>query len=231
LFDTQFGAVANLGAIACACSGQNTLTLTPITNTPVVSSYPDLQPSFAFVASQTSNGSVTANINLVGARNCYKWNGNLQCGSGDLIAGNVYRLTPLAALNSGLGGFVCDSIGVNNQATAIEMIIDGGGSAIVGGVKGYLQIRPAVNIVNWQVMADQSGSIVVDILGATAAIPTTSIVGSGNKPTLSTSQYSGVVTPSGWTQTLLAAGTWLGFNVTSATTVTRVSVVLALDRQ
>src|ERR1700730_16868528 len=111
LLDTQFAAVASLGSIPCAAAGQNTIALTPFTNTPTVSSYPDLAPSFVFAAAQTSTGAVTINAALVGARNAYKWNGSVQCGAGDIIAGNVYRATPLAALNSGSGGGVFVAVG------------------------------------------------------------------------------------------------------------------------
>src|ERR1700719_4972351 len=106
LIDTQFAAVASLGSIPCAAAGQNTIALTPFSGTPTVSSYPDLAPSFVFAAAQTSTGSVTINANLVGARNAYKWNGFQPCGALDIVAGLVYRATPLQALNSGSGGVV-----------------------------------------------------------------------------------------------------------------------------
>src|ERR1700719_3216795 len=140
LLDTQFAAVAALGSIPCAAAGQNTIALTPFSGTPTVSSYSDLAPSFVFAAAQTSNGSVTINANLVGARNAYKWNGSVLCGSGDIIAGNVYRATPLQALNGGSGGFVVDAIGVGNNLADAEFFIDGGGVAITTGVKGWLRI-------------------------------------------------------------------------------------------
>lgn len=231
LLDTQFAAVAALGAIPCACSGTNTLTLTPLTNTPTISSYVDLQPSFVFVASQTSTAAVTANINLVGARNVYKWNGSQACASGDIIAGNIYRLTPLAALNGGLGGFVCDAIGVLNNQSDVQFIIDGGGVAITAGIKGFIRIPFPCNFASWAIMADQSGSIVIDVLGAQTAIPTTSIVGPGNKPTLTSAQFQNFQTISGWTTSSTPTGDfWLGFNVTSATTVTRVTLDISLHR-
>src|SRR5580704_9584535 len=126
LLDTQFAAVAALGSIPCAAAGQNVISLTPFTNTPTIASYPDLAPSFVFAAAQTSNGSVTINAALVGARNAYKWNGSVQCGNGDIIAGNVYRATPLQALNVGAGGFVVDAIGANNNVAELPFIISGG---------------------------------------------------------------------------------------------------------
>ena len=227
--DGQFSAVAALGSIPCAAAGQNTIALTPFTNTPTVSSYPDLAPSFVFAAAQTSNGSVTINTALVGARNAYKWNGSQQCGSGDIIAGNVYRATPLAALNSGSGGFVVDTIGTSNNAADIEFVIDGGGVAITTGVKGYFRLPFAATINAWAVMADQSGSIVIDILRAPNTVPTVSMIGAGQKPILSSQQFAAAA-PSGWTSTTFANNDWIGFNVVSVTTVTRVTVDLALAK-
>lgn len=229
LFDNQFSAVAALGSIPCACAGQNTLSLTPFSNTPTISSYPDLAPSFVFAAAQTSNGAVTANVNLAGGRNVYKWQGAQQCGSGDIVAGQVYRLTPLLALNGGAGGFVCDAIGVSNNQADIEFIIDGGGSPITTGNKGWLHIPFPCVISAWRVMADQSGSIVVDVLRTHDAFPVTSMVGGGNKPTLTAQQFNEVA-PSGWTSTAFVADDWVAFNVISAATVTRVTVVLTLNK-
>jgi hypothetical protein len=227
LFDNQFAAVAALGAVPCACAGQNTLSLTPFSNTPTISSYPDLAPSFVFAAAQTSNGAVTANVNLAGGRNVYKWNGSQQCGSGDIIAGNVYKLTPLLALNGGAGGFVCDAIGVSNNNVDVQIIIGGSGSPITTGNKGWIHIPFSATIFAWRILADQSGSIAVDILRANNAFPVASMVGAGNKPTL-TAQQIAEVAPSGWTSTAVVPDDWVAFNVTSATTVTQVTVVLSM---
>ncbi len=230
LLDTQFGAVAALGAIPCAASGQNAIALTPLANTPTVSSYPDLQPSFVFVAAQTSNGAVTANVSLTGARNVYKWNGTQLCSSGDIIAGNTYRLTPLLALNSGAGGFVCDAVGVNNNLLDIEFLIDGGGSAITTGNKGSFHIPWGVTIFGWRVIADQSGSIAVDILRLNNGVPVASMVGGGNKPTLTASQFNAFTAVSGWTSTVLIPDDWISFSVSSAATITRATIVLSTNR-
>jgi hypothetical protein len=225
LIDTQFAAVAALGSIPCAAVGQNIIALSPFSNTPTISSYPDLAPSFVFAAAQTSNGSVTINVALNGARNAYKWNGSQQCGAGDIIAGNVYRATPLAALNGGLGGFVVDAIGVNNNLGAIEFVISGGGSAITTGVKGFLAVPFSATIPAWALIGDQSGSIAIDILRANAAVPVVSMVGGGTKPNLTAAQVS-AGNPTGWTSIQINANDYLGFNVTSVTTVTQVTLSL-----
>jgi hypothetical protein len=229
LFDTQFAAVASLGSVPCAAAGQNAIALTPFANTPTIASYPDLAPSFVFVAAQTSNAAVTLNVNLVGARNCYKWNGGQAMGNGDLVAGQVYRAIPLQALNGGAGGFVVDTVGVASSFGAFEFVIDGGGSAITTGNKGQLYIPFACTINAWQVIADQVGSIAVDILRLNLGFPVASIVGAGNKPTL-TAQQVVAVAPSGWTSTALLLDDFIAFNVTSAATVTRVTVSLRVNR-
>ena len=233
LLDTQFSAVAALGSIPCAAAGQNTISLTPFTNTPTVVSYTDLAPSFVFAAAQTSNGSVTINASLIGARNAYKWNGAQQCGSGDIVAGFIYRATPLQALNGGSGGFVVDSFGPAANVPGgfngfdIPFVIDGGGVAITNGNKGQLHIPFFGTITAWRLIGDQVGSITVDILRANLGVPSVSMVGGGTKPFLSASQQNLGTAPAGWTSTALSYDDWIAFNVTAAATITRATVVLS----
>ncbi len=120
-----------------------------------------------------------------------------------------------------------------DAATAdIVFIIDGGGSAITTGQKGHLEIPFACTILQATLLADQSGSIVVDIWKDTYAnFPPTdadSITASA-PPTLSSAQNSQDSTLTGWTKTI-AAGDILAFNVDSATTVTRVTLSLKVKR-
>ena len=112
---------------------------------------------------------------------------------------------------------------------SVAIVIDGFGAVIGTGQKGQLRIPFNATITRWDVMADQSGSVVIDILRANNAIPSVSMVGAGNKPTLTASQFTGAAV-SGWTSTALSAADFIAFNVTSATTVTRVSVNLLCTR-
>ena len=113
----------------------------------------------------------------------------------------------------------------------IPFIIDGGGSAITTGQKGHIDVPFAGTITGWTIVADQSGSIVIDIWKA--AYPTVPVVGGTitgtEKPTLSTAQVNQDTTLTTWT-TGLAAGDILAFNVDSVATVTRVSVNLRAIR-
>jgi hypothetical protein len=235
LFDTQFAAVAALGLIPCAASaGPNNIALTPFAGTPVVTSYPDLGPSFVFAAAANSTGAVTLNVSGVGARNAYKWGGFIPgggvapVGNGDILAGGVYRAIPLQALNGGSGGFVVDAIGANLPFSTLAFVISGGGSAITTGVKGFIPVNFGCLINEWSVIGDQSGSIQIDILRANNAVPAASIVGGGTKPNLTAAQYASYVPPSGWISTTLTRLDWIGFNVTSVATVTQVTIALDL---
>jgi hypothetical protein len=111
----------------------------------------------------------------------------------------------------------------------VQFVITGGGGALTTGNKGWLHIPVAVAITEWRVLADQSGSVVVDILRTNNGFPSTSMVGGGNKPTLSSAQFN-QATPSGWTSTALAVDDWVAFNVTSASTVTEITVCLTCTR-
>ena len=110
----------------------------------------------------------------------------------------------------------------------IPFSIDGSGVAITTGVKGYIVIPFDCTITGWDLVADQSGSIVIDVWKDTYAnFPPTvadTIAGS-EKPTLSSVQKNQDLTLSSWT-TAITAGDVLGFNVDSAATVTRVMLTL-----
>jgi len=114
----------------------------------------------------------------------------------------------------------------NIKTRTITFIIDGGGSAITTGVKGFLEIPFACTIQSWTILADQSGSIVVDVWKDTYANypPTVADTIAGTeKPTLSSATKNRDTSLTSWT-TAITAGDILGFNVDSAATVTKVTL-------
>ena len=123
-------------------------------------------------------------------------------------------------------------LAANMKLADIAFIIDGGGSAITTGQKGHLEIPFACTIVQVTTLADQSGSIVVDIWKDTYAnFPPTdadSITASA-PPTLSSTQKAQDSTLTNWTLAI-AAGDILAYNVDSITTVTRVLISLKVER-
>lgn len=110
----------------------------------------------------------------------------------------------------------------------IEFVIDGGGDAISTGIKGDLEVPFACTITAATALADQSGSIVVDIWKDTYANypPTDADSITASAPvTISAATKAQDTTLTGWT-TSITAGDILRFNVDSASTVTRVAISL-----
>jgi len=114
----------------------------------------------------------------------------------------------------------------------ITFIIDGGGSAITTGEKGHLRIPFACTINRVTMLADQSGSIVVDIWKkAYATFPPADgdSITAAAPPTITTAQKSQDSTLTDWT-TAITAGDILAFNVDSITAIQRVTISLKVTK-
>ena len=113
--------------------------------------------------------------------------------------------------------------------SSINFVIDGGGSAIATGVKGFIVIDFPCKIVSCTLLADQSGAIKVDIWKDTYAnYPPTDAdtITGANEPEIAASGVKDQdSTLTDWTKTI-AAGDVLGFNVDSCATITRCTVSL-----
>lgn len=135
--------------------------------------------------------------------------------NGDGVSGN-----PTLSLDSDL------------TAGVLGITIDNDGFPITTGVKGYLEAPFACTITGWTIVANASGSCVVDVWKDTYAnFPPTvadTIAGS-EKPTLSSAQKNQDLSLSTWT-TSVALGDIIAFNVDSASTVTRVTVTLRVTK-
>jgi hypothetical protein len=124
------------------------------------------------------------------------------------------------------------TVSANMKIGAVGITIDGGGSAITTGVKGYIEIPYACTINRVTMLADQTGSIVVDIWKAAyASYPPTvaNTITASAIPTITTATKSQDSTLTGWT-TSVSAGDILGFNVNSATTITRLNLILKVTK-
>lgn len=117
--------------------------------------------------------------------------------------------------------------------------VDGGGSPPAAGTKGFIQVPYAGTITGWSITADQSGSASFDIWKVAGSTPPTApvIPTSGNKISASApaaissaqSAAGGASAISTWT-TAVAAWDTFGFNLTAATTVTRITLELQITR-
>ena len=156
----------------------------------------------------------------------------------------------LATVNSNVGSFTNSNVTVNAKglvtacasgtavgvigqlatiACAITCVFDGMGVALVVGSKVYLEVPFAMTITGWTIISDVSGSCVIDVWKDTYAnyppVVGDSIAGT-EKPTLSSATKNQDLSLSTWTTLAVASGDTLVFNVDSATTVTKVTVVL-----
>ena len=110
----------------------------------------------------------------------------------------------------------------------ITFIIDGSGAAITTGEKGHLRIPFKCEIQRVTLLADQSGSIKIDIWKDTYAnFPPTDAdtICGANEPEISAAVKDEDATLTDWTKTITADDV-LAFNVDSAATVERVTLSL-----
>ena len=119
----------------------------------------------------------------------------------------------------------------NPNVLGLEFVIDGGGATIATGIKGYLEVPFACTVNTWTLLADTTGSVTIDVYSdAYASYGTnTSMVGAGTKPAIA-SATKAQSAPASWTTTSIAAGNIIGFNVTSVSAVTRVTISLKVTR-
>jgi len=114
---------------------------------------------------------------------------------------------------------------LGKSSIRLNLIIDGGGSAITSGIKGFVEIPFDCNITQVTMLADISGSAVVDIWKDTYA---------NHAPTDADSITASAVpfissTLTGWTKSF-SAGDILAFNVDSATIITLLTISLKITR-
>ena len=146
------------------------------------------------------------------------------------ITGTANHIT--VSNGDGVSGNPTLDLAANAVASSFGITIDGGGSAITTGQKGFVRVPYACTIAEWTLLADQSGSAVVDIWKNTMAnFPPTvaDTITASAKPTLSSQQGASSTTLTGWT-TAVSAGDVIGFNVDSASTITRLTLAVRCTR-
>jgi hypothetical protein len=150
----------------------------------------------------------------------------------DVVAALVAAGKGLTATYNDAGNLL--TIDNDWEYTTVSFLIDGGGSAITTGVKGDLGPFDFAGVVEaWTALADQSGSIVVDIWkDSYANFPPTvaDTITGAEKPTISAAtkgQDTSLAAGTGWA---IAVGDIWRFNVDSAATVTRVTLSFKVRR-
>jgi len=149
----------------------------------------------------------------------------------DALAAAIAAIIPVDLTTDITGALPAANIVTNMRVRAISLSIDGGGVAITTGIKADVRVPYSCTIQSVTMLADQSGSIVVDIWKDTYAnyppIVGDSITAAA-KPTISAALKSEDTTLTGWT-TAVAAGDTLRFNVDSAATIQRLALILKVQ--
>jgi hypothetical protein len=108
--------------------------------------------------------------------------------------------------------------------------IDGGGSTPATGTKGFYQVPYSGTITGWTLLADVSGSAVITVKKSTfAGFPTTTSIVASAPPTLTSQQNATSTTLTGWT-TAVTAGDVLEYDLTSVSTVTRLTLEIQITK-
>lgn len=104
-------------------------------------------------------------------------------------------------------------------------VFDGQGSPPTAGSVAFIVVPFSGTIDQWHIVADTSGSCVVDVWKAAGSVPTDAdrIAGT-EKPTLSAAQLASDTSLTTWSTLAVTAGDVLGFELESAATLTRVAV-------
>lgn len=126
----------------------------------------------------------------------------------------VDNTDPANPVVSSTGGVAEDSFGI---------VVDGGGSAVTTGSKGTKYIPWNCTVTGWDIRSDVSGSCVFDIKRSGVSLAGT------EKPTLSSSSSNSDLALSTWT-TSLSAGDVIEFVVDSASTLTRATVTILVNK-
>lgn len=106
------------------------------------------------------------------------------------------------------------------QSAQIGASVNGLGSAIQVGSVGFSIPAFSGNITSWSLVGDVSGDVVFDV-----RINGVSIVGAGNKPTI-TANTDNAENVSGWTSVAVVAGTYVEFVIESVSSFKNINLVL-----
>jgi hypothetical protein len=167
----------------------------------------------------------------------HKWTYPVRASGWNRFVHWFFRIKPYMPLYwSNLERAVGDSSKITDYAGTVDLtyVIDGGGSVISTGLKGFLEIPFACTLEAWTLAADVAGAIKIDIWKDTYAnFPPTnddSICGGHEPEIVATNQKAQNTNLSNWTSVSVAAGDILGFNVDSCATITKVTLSLKATR-
>lgn len=110
----------------------------------------------------------------------------------------------------------------------INYVLDGNGAVIPTGLQPYISIPFSMTITGWILLADQTGSIEMDVWKSSYASfpPTITDTISGSElPTITSSNKNRDLTLSTWT-TSISSGDILAINVNSCSSITKATLII-----
>lgn len=155
---------------------------------------------------------------------------------GDMLASgsnpDLVAIEALAGTTGALRKTAANTWSLDDGTTTITFIRDGLGAALATGIAGDIEIPFACTITGVAALADQTGSVVVDLWKDTYAnFPPTDAdsITSAAPVTISAGTKSLDTTLTGWT-TSVAAGDIIRFNIDSCSAITRLTISLRVKR-
>jgi len=119
------------------------------------------------------------------------------------------------------------------KEACVAYVIDNGGVAIETGIDGDIQFPFACTLNSWTLLADQSGSITIDLWkDAYANYPpdNSDSITNGNEPAISSATKATDTDISNWSDVTIDEGDIVRINVDSCSTITRCTLILNYTR-
>lgn len=181
-------------------------------------------------ANSRTNVTLDATLNSLAA---YNTNGLITQTAADTFTGRTLTGTAnqvTVTNGNGVSGNPTVSLDTRILTQSFTIIVGDRVNAITAGTIGCYEVPFACTITKVTLLADQTGSIVIDIKKSSyASYPTTSSIVASAPPTLSSAQKYQDSTLTGWT-TAISAGDILEWSVTSASTVTQVAICITATK-
>jgi len=176
--------------------------------------------AYSYVTANSANIVMTSDSRLTNGTTAYTY---VNSNSANLVLTTDTRLsranTAFTTITANSGSWASGAIG------SINYTIDGGGSAITTGSKGFVQVPTNFVIQEWNIFADlETTSFTVDVRKASYAnLPTTSTITNSDFLTL-TNQQKNRNSSVSWTN--ISAGEFVEFYVTDASNASMINISL-----
>ena len=153
IFDAMFQQVAQMIAVPCLASGANSITVSPIANAPILSSYTEFC-AVRFKAAGTSSGPISLQFLTLPNLPVYLGDGLTQAGGNATVINQEYVAVFSQALNTGSGGWFLESATVPAAASGAAGYVSG--LSIVNGGTPNTQLTVSMSEVTLNNAAGQS---------------------------------------------------------------------------